>query len=137
MNATLRDFYQAFRGGAADTYDFQAVVERHLGVRMDWFFDQWVRGTAIPTYHVAWTREAAAAGRFRVRLRITQEHVPEDFRMPVLVAVDLGNNVVARFRVEVHGGQTEYTSPLLPGEPRELTFNDFHSVLAEVRMERW
>ena len=95
MNATLRDFYQAFRGGAADTYDFQAVVERHLGVRMDWFFDQWVRGTAIPTYHVAWTREAAAAGRFRVRLRITQEHVPEDktnaLRAPCRISAALPN----------------------------------------------
>jgi hypothetical protein len=28
-------------------------------------------------------------------------------------------------------------SPLLPGEPKELRFNELNSVLADVKMERW
>src|SRR2546430_6775857 len=36
---------------------FRSVVERHTGMPMDWFFDEWVKGTAIPTYHVAWKAE--------------------------------------------------------------------------------
>lgn len=133
----LRDYYQAYQGQPATTADFQRVVEQHTHEPMDWFFDQWVKGTAIPTYHVAWTSEPADGGRFRVRLRVTQEHVPAAFRMPVLVAVDLGNQRTARFRVHVNGGQSEYVSPFLPSEPRGLTFNAMHSVLAEVEMERW
>ncbi len=134
---TMRDYYRTFRGRPATTDDFRAVVERHAGVAMDWFFDEWVRGTAIPTYHVAWTSQPAAGGKYVARLRVTQEHVPPDFRMFVLVSADLGNNRFAHFRIGVNGGQTEYVSPLLPAEPRALKFNELHSALADVKMERW
>jgi hypothetical protein len=134
---TLRDFYQSYRGAPATTEDFRRVVERHMGVPMDWFFDEWVKGTALPTYHVAWSPQAAANGRFTVHMRITQEHVPQDFQMTVLVSADLGDGRFAHFRVPVHGGQTDYTSPSLPAEPKELRFNDLSSVLADVKMERW
>ena len=134
---TMRDFYQSYRGRTATTDDFQKVVERHAGIPMDWFFDQWVRGTDVPTYRVAWTGEAAAGGRYTVRLRVKQENVPADFRMPVLVSADLGENRFANFRITVHGGQTEYTSPLLPAPPKKLVFNELQSVLADVKMERW
>jgi hypothetical protein len=134
---TLRDFYQSYRGAPATTDDFRRVVERHMGVPLDWFFDEWVKGTAIPTYHVAWSPQPAANGRFTVRMRITQEHVPEDFQMTVLVSADLGDGRFAHFRVPVRGGQSDYTSPLLPAEPRDLKFNDLSSTLADVKMERW
>jgi len=134
---TLRDFYQSYRGAPATTDDFRRVVERHMGVPMDWFFDEWVKGTAIPTYHVAWSPQPAANSRFTVRMRITQEHVPSDFQMTVLVSADLGDGRFAHFRVPVRGEQSDYTSPLLPAEPRELKFNDLSSALADVKMERW
>ncbi|HXY20284.1 MAG TPA: M1 family aminopeptidase [Gemmatimonadales bacterium] len=135
--ATLRDYYQAYDGSPASTEDFQHVVEQHIGMPMDWFFDEWVKRTEIPTYHVAWTAEPQADGRFRVRLRVRQEGVGAAFHMPVLVAADLGGDRTARFRVDVGGGLTEYVSPLLPSEPQRVTFNDLHAVLAEVRTERW
>ena len=134
---TLRDYYQTFKGGTAGTADFQRIVEAHAGIPMDWFFDEWVRGAAVPTYHVAWRAEPADNGRFRVRLRVAQEHVPAEFRMPVLVSADLGDNRIARFRVDVHGASGEYLSPLLPAEPRDVVFADLHAVLAEVKTERW
>jgi Peptidase family M1 domain len=134
---TMRDYYASFRGKAATTEDFQRVVERHAGIPMDWFFDQWVKGTAIPTYHVAWAGQPADGGKYSVRFRITQEHVPSDFRMPVLVSVGLGDGRFAHFRIDVHGDQKDYTSPLLPGEPKEVKFNELNSVLADVKMERW
>lgn len=57
--------------------------------------------------------------------------------MSVLVSADLGNNRFAHFRVPVRGGQTDYISPLLPAQPRDVKFNDLNSVLADVKMERW
>ncbi len=137
FTATMRDYYQTFLGHPATTADFQRVVEQHMGMPMDWFFDEWVKGTAIPTYRVAWKNEPAEGGRFRIRLRVTQEHVPGNFRMPVLVAADLGQNRTAHFRVDVQGAEGEYVSPLLPGEAMSVTFNDLHAVLGEVKTESW
>lgn len=137
FTALLRDYYTTFRGGVATTEDFQTLVERYIGAPMDWFFDEWVRGTAVPTYRVAWTAVPAEGGRFTVRLRVAQQGVPDSFQMPVIVSVDLGDQRTARFRLQVRGARGEYTSPLLPSEPRGLVFNDLHSVLANVEMERW
>lgn len=137
FTATMRDYYQTYLGRPATTADFERVVEQHMGMPMDWFFDEWVKGTGVPTYHVAWKNEAADGGRFRIRLRVRQDHVPASFRMPVLVAADLGQNRTAHFRVDVQGTQGEYVSPLLPAEARSVTFNDLHAVLAEVKTEGW
>jgi hypothetical protein len=133
----LRDFYQTFAGRSAQTSDFQRIAEENAGVQLDWFMDQWIKGTAIPTYHVAYHVEEAPNDRSIIRFRIRQENVPDDFRMPVLVAADLGDGHVARFRLTVTGAQTEYASPAIPGRPRQVAFNDLHSVLADVKMERW
>ena len=136
FNEMLRDYYASFNGVAASTDDFHAIVERHTGHPMGWFFDEWVRAAAIPTYRVTWSPRSAEGNRFRVHLRIRQEGVPADFHMPVLIAVDLGEHRTARFRVDVHGPEMEVDSPLLPSLPRELRFNEFQSVLAEVHVER-
>src|SRR5213078_3227472 len=55
--ATMQDFYTTYRGKRATTNDFQKVVERHVGQPMDWFFNEWVYGTAVPTYTFSWTTE--------------------------------------------------------------------------------
>jgi aminopeptidase N len=137
FNAMLADYYQSFRGYAVTTGDFGAVAERHVGRPLDWFFDQWLNRSDVPTYRVAWRAEPAEDGRYRVRLRVRQERVAPDFQMPVLVAVDLGGDRTARFRVTVRGDQQEYLGPLLPAPPRRVTFNEYRSVLAEVVTEDW
>ncbi len=137
FSAMMRDFHDSFAGRTATTDDFRGIVEKHVGVPMDWFFNEWVKGSAIPTYHVAWTSEATTDGRQRARFRITQEHVPPDFQAYVLVSADLGQNRFANFRIKVTGAQTEYASPVLPIAPNAVTFNELHSVLADVKMERW
>ena len=137
FTAMIRDFHESYRGRSVTTDQFRQLVERHAGVPMDWFFDAWIKGTAIPTYRVAWTAEQTPEGRYRVRLRVIQEGVPPEFRQFVLVSADLGSQRFAHFRLGVSGGQTEYLSPLLPSAPKGLTFNELHSVLADVKTERW
>jgi hypothetical protein len=104
---------------------------------MRWFFDQWVDGTAIPTYRVATRTQAAGDGQFQVSLRVRQEGVADDFQMYVPVTMDLGKDQVARFRVKVKGPLTEITLPPVPAKPKTVKFNDLEGVLAEVKTEEW
>lgn len=136
FSAMMRDFHDTYAARSATTDDFQAIVEKHVGTPMDWFFNQWVKGTTIPSYRVAWKNETTPEGQ-RVRLRVTQEGVSPEFQAWVLVSADLGGSRFAHFRIRVHGGQTEYTSPLLPAPARSVTFNELHSVLADVKTESW
>jgi aminopeptidase N len=134
--ATMQDFYQKYRGKRATTADFQRVVERHLGITMAWFFDEWVNGTAIPKYTLSWHADTAPDHAYALRLRIRQEDVPTDFVMPVPLRIELAGGGHAYVRVNVRGPLTEVTLRL-PAEPTELELNPLESVLAEVKTEGW
>ncbi len=135
FKAMMQDFYQTYRGKSASTEDFQRVVERHVGQPMDWFFRQWVYGTAIPTYTLSWNSESRPDGTFTLRVVVRQADVPDDFtmRVPLLIEFASGQALV---RVVARGPRTD-ASFTLPEKPTRLELNPLESVLAEVRMEAW
>jgi hypothetical protein len=135
--AAMQDFFRTFRGGRASTEDFRRVVETHAGEDLDWFFRQWVYGTKVPAYRFAWRAEALGDGRYRVRCRVEQEGVPEDFRMDVPVRVDLEAGGHARVRARIQGAVTEFELPTLAGKPERVVFNDLMSVLCSVEEIPW
>jgi aminopeptidase N len=134
---TMQDFYRSYQGKRASTADFRRVVEQHVGTDMGWFFDQWVYGTALPTYRVATRTYRQPDGEYRVRLLVDQEGVPETFLMYVPVTVDLGKDRVARVRVKVTGAHSDIALPPVPAEPKAVRFNDLEGVLAEVKSVGW
>jgi len=132
----MQDFYRQYRGRRASTRDFQRVVEHHLDTPMDWFFDEWVNGTAIPTYILSWHAEPEPGNRYLLRLRIRQEEVPKEFVMPVPLNIELAGGGRATIRVTVRGPLTE-TELHLPAEPIKLELNPLESVLGDVKTEGW
>jgi len=136
FTATMQDFYQQYRGRRASTQDFQRVVERHTGLPMSWFFDQWVDGTAIPTYILSWHADPPQDGHYLLRVRVRQEGVPKNFVMPVPLKIEFADGGQAFVRVNVTGSATEGTLSL-PAEPTRLELNPLESVLADVKTEAW
>lgn len=133
MNA----FYTKHLGGVASTMSFRQTAEEVVGADLSWFFDQWVYGSAIPTYTFSHTLADQPDGQVKATVRIRQENVPDDFRMIVPILVDFGNEGSAIVRVNVVGPTTEAELPLLPRRPDDIVFNPFESVLAETKTERW
>ena len=134
--AMMRDFYTSYRGKRATTLDFQRVVEKHFGQPMDWFFDEWVYGTDVPTYTFAWTTTRDSTGNgYDLQMRVRQSDVPDNFGMyvPVLIKFDQGE---AMIRMLVRGPTTE-AKMHVPALPTTLQLNPLESVLAEVKMENW
>ena len=136
FTATMQDFYRQYRGRSASTADFQKVVEQHIGLGMDWFFKEWVDGSAIPTYTFSWHAEPSQNGQYLLHIRVRQEHVPDDFLMPVPLRIDFADSTQAFVRVNVKGTGAEGTLHL-PGEPVRVELNPFESVLADVKTEGW
>jgi aminopeptidase N len=134
---TMREFYRTYQGRRASTEDFRRVAEKHIGADLGWFFDQWVYGTEIPSYRVAYRSDPANNGQYRVKLRVQQQNVGEEFQMYVPVTLDLGNDRVARVRVKVRGAASDIELPLMPSKPKAVRFNDLDGVLAEVKMVEW
>jgi aminopeptidase N len=46
--------YQQYKGGNADTRDFQRIVEKVTGKKIDRFFDQWLYQPGIPKINAQW-----------------------------------------------------------------------------------
>jgi len=135
--ALMQDFYTTFRGRSATTEQFIQMANRHAGSSLDWFFRQWVYGSAIPTYHFSYKLDELESGEYRATVRVRQEDVPDDFQMIVPIDVDFGERGTVTTLVGVSGATTEVELPLLPMEPEELIFNPRESVLAETRTEGW
>jgi aminopeptidase N len=134
FSTMMHHFYATYRGRRASTADFQHTVELALGQNMDWFFNEWVYGTAIPTYTFSWTAARDSAGTV-AHLRVRQSDVPSDFAMyvPVLIKLDAGDVLI---RILVRGDTTN-TTVRLPAEPVSMQLNPLESVLAEVKTEGW
>ena len=132
----LQDFLATFGGRAATTADFVSIVEKHAPGEWDWFFDQWIQGTAIPTYR--WSHEVRQhEGKTILRLDIEQEGVPPGFRMPVPVQIAYGKGPDDRDQVteifvlvDTPRKQVEIE---LPKAPRKVILNSKYGVLADVK----
>jgi hypothetical protein len=90
FNALLHTLMTKYSYRALSTEDFRHEVEAVMtksmdlegGHSMDWFFDQWVRGTGIPSYRVQFTVHNTDKG-FLVRGKLLQDNVPRSFLAPV------------------------------------------------------
>jgi len=133
----MRTLFQEHQGGELHTVELQEHVETMTGLDLQWFFDQWVYGTAIPTVRFSYTGRPLDDGTYQVVGRAVQEDVPDDWQMFVPVLFDFGENGFARARVRVEGPETVLRFPPLPYEPERVVFNDLEGVLAEIETEGW
>jgi aminopeptidase N len=132
----MKDFFSTYSGRKASTKDFQKVVEKHFGMNMDWFFNQWIYNTAIPDYKFSYKTTETPDGKYKVTCKVQQSNVPADFKMYVNFLVKFEGDRQARIRMEVNGNKPEFDL-LLPLEPEEIIFNDLNSVLCNVDYEDW
>jgi peptidase M1-like protein len=100
---------------ALSTADFQREVESVMtpamalegGHSMDWFFDQWVRGTGIPHYRVEFTTAPSEQG-FTVRGKVLQSDVPRSFIAPVPLYFHDGGRSFYLGTVNTTGPETSF-----------------------------
>ena len=129
----MRAFVRDHTGGVANTRLFEEAVTRAFGEPMDWFFDQWVYGTGVPTYRPDLAVSPLVDGRepFALHGTIRQEDVPDGFRMPVPIRLEFRDRPPQTHRVWVDAEVVEVEIPI-PERPTEITFNYRHAVLARV-----
>jgi aminopeptidase N len=95
----MHDFVVTYSGKAATTEDFKTVMEKHMTPEMDlegnhcldWFFNEYVYVTALPTYKIDSTFEKDASGDVVFGFKITQSGVDDKFRMLVPIYLELAD----------------------------------------------
>jgi hypothetical protein len=139
--AMMRDFAATYAGKNPTTEDFQRIVEKHappkLKLRADgnvgWFFDQWVRGTAIPRLTAKLAAQPTAGGKYRISGTIAQSEVPDDFAVVVPVYLVFDKGAMSRLGGILLVGNTSKSVDLevaLPKRPKSVVINAMHDILS-------
>ena len=142
FKATMQDFVKTYAGRSATTEDFKAMVEKHMtpemaafgGGRMDWFFNEFVYGTELPSYNLQSTIDNDASGNPEFNFKLSQSNVDANFRMLVPLYIELADGSV-RFlgRARMTGNTSmDQKIPLrgLKDKPHRLIVNYYDDVLA-------
>src|SRR5690348_16582197 len=138
----MQDFVNTYRGKAATTEDFKAIVEKHItpdmdaegNHKMDWFFNEYVYGTQLPSYKTDYSFDAGPDGTITMNLNVAQSGVDDKFRMVVPVYLELDDGRVAFLgRLRITGNSTGTAKVPLKGlktKPRRAMVNYNDDVLA-------
>jgi hypothetical protein len=139
---TMQDFVKTYMNKAATTEDFKAMVEKHMtrdmdlegNQKMDWFFNEYVYGTALPSYKMDSSFDVGADGDFVLSFKVTQSNVDDKFRMVVPLYLELADgNMFFLGRAKLVGNTTmEQKVPLrgLKTKPKRALINYYDDVLA-------
>jgi hypothetical protein len=142
FKATMHDFVTTYSGRAATTEDFKAMLEKHMTAemdldgnhRLDWFFNQYVYGTALPTYKFDYSFDKTPEGDVLFSFKVNQMNVDDSFRMLVPIYVDLGDGrAVMLGRARLKGNTSvEQKVPLkgVKDAPKRAMLNYYDDVLA-------
>ena len=98
----MQDFVNTYRGKAATTEDFKAMVEKHMTQEMDlegnhkldWFFNEYVYGTQLPSYQMSANFDTGTDGDVVMSVKMTQSNVNDSFRMLVPIYLELPNGML-------------------------------------------
>jgi len=133
----MQDFVKTYGNRPATTEDFKAMVKKHMAAamdtsgnhKMDWFFDEYVYGTALPSYRLDYSFDQAGD----LNIKVTQSGVDDRFAMLVPLYLELANGRIVRLGLAPMSGNrtVEQKVPLrgLTERPKRAMLNYFNDVL--------
>ncbi|HEX4312252.1 MAG TPA: M1 family aminopeptidase [Acidobacteriaceae bacterium] len=121
---TLQDFVHTYRGQPASTEDFKAILEKHMtpgmdldrNRKLDWFFNEYVYGTALPHYSFASTIRSDEKGTI-AHVRLIQSNVDSTFKMLVPIYAELADGRTVHLGTTVMIGNSTEEQDVSLGHP--------------------
>jgi aminopeptidase N len=144
FKAMMHEFTKTYANRIASTEDFKAILEKYMTVdmdlggnrKMDWFFTQYVYGTAYPTYKFTHSFSTDANGDVVLNFTLAQADVDDNFVMSVPLYLDFGDGRNLRLgSARMKGSQTiEQHVPLkgLKDKPKRALVAYYDDLLANV-----
>jgi len=137
--AMMHDFVTTYTNQNASTESFKSVVEKHMkpsidlerNGKMNWFFNEWVYGTEVPSYRMEYSLAPEPGGKTMFTAKVTQSGVSSRFVMGVPIYFDFDGHVVRAGAVALLGNMTSNEVKIrLPKKPKRVLLNANHDVLA-------
>ena len=130
----MKDFIKTNFNQDVSTEDFKKAVEKHMtremdvgrNGRMDWFFNEWVYGTEVPSYRFDY--QIGSDGTLKGQL--TQSGVSNNFVMRVPVYLDYGKGWTKLGSAIIAGNSSVDLNVKLPSAPKRAAIAALNDVLA-------
>ncbi len=97
---------------------------------MNWFFQQWVYKSEMPSYKIEHSVQSAPDGSFQLVGSVTQTGVDERFFMPIPVRISFGSNRFATGTIAAYGPTTPIQLKL-PMKPEKIEIDPDKWILAD------
>ena len=128
----LRTYYRTYRDSTATSEDFQRVMEGASGMKLTWFFRQWLYQPGYPQLDVTWQYDVGAR-RAVVGITQSQKAAWGLFRLPALTLEFRGpNGAVVRRDVAVTAGRETNLRVGVPFAPTEVRVDPDGKLLLRV-----
>lgn len=137
----MHDFLRFYTNKPATTEDFKRAVEQHMTPsmnltgdgKMDWFFNEYVYGTALPNEKFGYTFSNAPDGSVSLNFKVEQSGVDSSFKMTIPIYIELAEGGVFRVGSIPLTGNTSFENQTvlrgLKTRPKRAMINYFHDVL--------
>jgi hypothetical protein len=140
----MHDFVQSRFNENASTESFKRFVEKHMtrtmdldkNGKMDWFFNEWVYGSEVPSYHVEYSIEPEDTGKFLVKMTLAQSGVSDHFEMAVPIYVEADGKPFRLGEAAMVGNSTLPIKVRLDKKPKRVMINAYQDVLAREVVSR-
>lgn len=135
----MKDFTASHYNKDVSTEDFKQIVEKHMlpsmnltgNGKMDWFFDEWVYGTDVPSYDLEYKIDNKD-GKVILSGKVTQSNVSDKFIMSVPLYADFGKGWVKLGAAKIVGNNSvEINGVQLPAKPKKVVVAALQDVLTE------
>jgi hypothetical protein len=132
---------KSYSNQPATTEDFKAMAEKHMtpemdldgNHRLDWFFNEYVYGTALPNYKLDYSFEDVADG-VQFKLKLSQTGVDQNFKMLVPIYLEMNDGRLLNIgRARLLGNSALEQTVALKGwkeKPKRAIVNYYDDVLA-------
>ena len=137
----MHEFTSTYANQPASTEDFKAMLEKHMSPnmdldgnhKMDWFFDEYVYGTELPSYSFDYSFNNGDKGQV-LKIKITQANVDEHFKMLVPLYLELADGRIVRLGSAPIVGNTSFQQEIpiaaLKQTPKRAMLNYYYDVLS-------
>lgn len=136
----MKDFVERYRDKVASTDDFRMVANEHFAktpvakqfglTDLNWFFQQSVYETDLPSYRLEYVVENQPDGSFLLTGNVIQENARDKWLMPMPLAITLPDGKVAHTVVAAFGAKTPFKRKL-PAKPQKVELDPEKWILSE------
>jgi aminopeptidase N len=132
------EMYSKVMRGVQETYRNQNIstemllreVNRVTGSDFTYFFDQWIWDVGIPKFRYSWRSEKQPDGKFLITVHVGQDDKNHIKRVLMPIHIHFKDKTIPQYKPVI---QMEQDIKLLsPTEPKNVTLDDDHSLLADI-----